>query len=100
VASETTTCPPWPADMIRATRCRSIPTEFDPTGNGSPVWTPIRIRSSAQSGQWAAPSAWRKALGTRPFSSVKAKDAGAAVSAYAGGAKKSISSWLTRSASS
>ena len=26
VAAETTTCPPWPADMILAARCTSMPT--------------------------------------------------------------------------
>ncbi len=44
VAFESSTCPPWPALMIRAARCTSIPTYFGGSSSGLPVCSPIRRR--------------------------------------------------------
>ena len=45
VLSESRTCPPWPALMIRAARCTSMPTYPSSVTTASPVWIPIRTRT-------------------------------------------------------
>src|SRR5215470_2177578 len=68
VDAERSTCPPWPASLIRAPRMTSSPVYPSVVRIGSPVWIPMRTRTTPPGGhdavaraRWsctAAATAW------------------------------------------
>jgi len=46
VDAERSTCPPWPASLIRTARMTSRPAYPSVVGMGSPVWRPMRTRTA------------------------------------------------------
>ena len=75
VVSESSNCPPWPAEQIRAARTTSMPRYPLVADRGSPVCKPMRTRTSASSASRArrAPAAPATAPRTASLARVNEK---------------------------